>query len=75
MDEYGAELIRSNPRDVLSYCPRYRALGPADRKLFWMQLLSAVVNRESSYRSSEAYTETFRDRTGERETERHHHFR
>ena len=66
IDELGAELVRSNPRDVRSFCPSYVSLGAHDRKLFWMQLLSAMAKEESGYRSDLQYREDFRDSTGER---------
>ena len=66
IDELGQGLVSSRPRDVRSFCPGYESLGAGDRKLFWMQLLSAMVKEESNYRSQESYTEDFRDSTGER---------
>ena len=45
----GAVLTQLSPRDVRSFCPRYRELDAHERAQFWIVLISAISERESDF--------------------------
>lgn len=49
IDQDGATLLRSAPKDAAAFCPRYAQLSPRDRKQFWILLISGIAERESSF--------------------------
>jgi hypothetical protein len=53
----GDRLAKTIPADVQKYCPRYRKLTIAQRRVFWSRLLSLLAHYESSYRPSVSYKE------------------
>ncbi|QAY75153.1 lytic transglycosylase domain-containing protein [Sphingosinicella sp. BN140058] len=53
------------PSDISTYCPDYRRLDEEQREIFWAALLSSLAKRESNYRPTERYRESFKDSTGQ----------
>lgn len=43
------ELARKVPDDIDSFCPGYKSAALADRRAFWVGLMSATAKHESSY--------------------------
>ncbi len=50
LDTHGAILPTLVPADIDSYCPRYPSASDAERKAFWVALLSALSKHESTWR-------------------------
>jgi hypothetical protein len=42
-------LLRTPPRDIRDFCPRFEGLGAKERELFWIAFLNLVVRYESAY--------------------------
>jgi hypothetical protein len=49
LEAEGAVLVSSVPSDIGGFCPGYAEAGTADRKAFWVGLLSAVAELESDW--------------------------
>lgn len=49
LDEHGRALPAMVPRDIGTYCPGYPSASRADRKAFWVGLLSALAKHESTW--------------------------
>jgi hypothetical protein len=60
----GKNLIGQVPKDMANYCPTYAKLTPAQRATVWVMLISAVAEKESSFKPKSYYTEGFKDSTG-----------
>ncbi|MEZ6933586.1 transglycosylase SLT domain-containing protein [Aeromonas sp. BC14] len=56
----------STPSDVETFCPSYKARSLAERKTFWVGLLSIVARPESNFKPETTYTEDFGDSQGKR---------
>ncbi len=50
LKEHGARLPQTVPRDIANWCPAYPGAGEAQRRAFWVGLLSALAKHESTYR-------------------------
>lgn len=50
LDAHAAPLVDTVPRDIASYCPAYPQATEAQRKAFWVGLLSALAKHESTWR-------------------------
>lgn len=61
VDELGAALLTAVPEDVGAYCPRYEALGAAERRAFWVHVISVLARFESNYKPAVQYKESFTD--------------
>ncbi|MDO5756066.1 MAG: transglycosylase SLT domain-containing protein [Rhodobacterales bacterium] len=51
LNEHGAPLVRTVPRDIAAYCPGYASAGAQGRRAFWVGFLSALAKYESTYRA------------------------
>ena len=56
----------SIPRDVEAFCPSYKSRSLAERKIFWVGLLSIVSRPESNFKPETTYTEDFSDSQGKK---------
>ncbi len=63
---YGQGLLRSVPRDIERYCPRYVQLNRVGRGDFWVNLIAKLAYLESGYHPDATYTERFYDNRGNR---------
>lgn len=57
-------LLNRTPADMRSFCPGYASLSTADKKNFWVYLLSAMSELESGQDPTQTYTENFKDAKG-----------
>lgn len=63
----GQGLIATQPTDVAAYCPSYTQADSADRRAFWVGLMSALTRFESNFKPDETFTEpNIVDRQGNR---------
>ena len=51
---YGRPLIELVPGDIEAWCPGYETASEAERKAFWVGLLSALAKHESTWRPEAA---------------------
>ena len=65
IDTLGTSLLNSNPADGATFCPQYANLSTAQRKAFWIYLISAMAKFESNFKPSMTYTESFKNADGE----------
>jgi len=65
VSEYGQDLMASNPEDIQTFCPKYRSLQSEEKKMFWMHLISSMVEFESGFKPEAKFQESFKDRNGE----------
>ena len=65
IEELGAALLTAVPEDIHDYCPRYAELGAAERRAFWVHVISVLARFESNYQPSVQYKESFADSKGE----------
>jgi hypothetical protein len=45
----GDSLVGRTPKDAAIFCPNYKNLGTEEKRIFWMRLISAVMELESTY--------------------------
>lgn len=57
VDSLAQALLATVPSDVGAYCPRYAQANPADRRAFWVGLMSALARFESDFDPSVEFTE------------------
>lgn len=57
LDSHAQGLLATVPSDVGAYCPRYAQANPADRRAFWVGLLSALARVESDFDPSVEFIE------------------
>ena len=50
LKEHGARLPQTVPRDIETWCPAYAGAGEAQRRAFWVGLLSTLAKHESTFR-------------------------
>ncbi len=50
LDGPAATLVETVPEDIDAWCPGYGAAGAADRKAFWVALVSSLAKHESTWR-------------------------
>jgi Transglycosylase SLT domain len=66
IDIYGEHLLTSSPEDIKSYCPRFASLGREEKKAFWVQMISAIAEKENGkFDPALAFKETFKNSKGE----------
>jgi hypothetical protein len=51
---YGRPLVNIVPRDIEAWCPGYEDATEAERKAFWVGLLSSLAKHESTWRPEAA---------------------
>jgi hypothetical protein len=51
---YGRPLVNIVPRDIDTWCPGYENASEAERKAFWVGLLSSLAKHESTWRPEAA---------------------
>ncbi len=56
--------MAKNPSDVHEFCPNYANLSKAQKKNFWVYLLSSMTEFESGHRPETSYQEAFNDAKG-----------
>lgn len=66
IDTAAPDLIKKTPGDIENFCPSYPSLRPAQKKNFWIYLLSAMAELESNFNPALNYTEDFTDSSGRR---------
>lgn len=64
LDTYGGEMLKVVPADVASYCPRFKDLSMAERKAFYVMLISSLARFESGFKPETTYKEAFKDSRG-----------
>ncbi len=47
---HGEALVKMTPGDINTYCPNYGQADEAERRAFWVSLLSALSRHESAWR-------------------------
>lgn len=57
-------LTKLVPKDILYFCPAYPKLHAAERRKFWVGLISAMAKPESNFKPQRFYQEKFRDGKG-----------
>lgn len=50
LDGHGAPLLFTVPNDIEAYCPAYPEASLAERKAFWVNMLSALAKHESTWK-------------------------
>lgn len=50
LKNHGARLEQTVPNDIAKWCPAYAQAGPAQRRHFWVGLMSTLAKHESTYR-------------------------
>lgn len=60
----GKDLINRTPADITAFCPGYENGNAVDKKNFWVYLLSAMTQLESSHNPTVSYKESFNDSKG-----------
>ncbi|WP_299849568.1 transglycosylase SLT domain-containing protein [uncultured Roseovarius sp.] len=50
LKEHGARLPQTVPHDIAQWCPAYPGANEAQRRAFWVGLLSTLAKHESTYR-------------------------
>ncbi len=58
VEQYGANLISTVPKDADLYCKSYKDLNPTDRRSFWVSLISSLAEYESNYDPDVTFDET-----------------
>ena len=66
LDSSGAGLLGTEIADADALCPAYPELTPAERKLFYLGLVSRMAQFESGFDPETRFTESFTDSTGQR---------
>lgn len=50
VDSHGRALVATVPQDIREYCPGYRKASDNERAAFWVGILSALAEHESTWR-------------------------
>jgi hypothetical protein len=61
----GDVLTESEPKDVGQFCSNYSSLRKDEKREFWVHLISAMSELESSHKASLQYRESFRNSQGQ----------
>lgn len=64
IDVLGKGLMEKTPSDIAIFCKNYPNLSTADKKNFWLYLISSMSEKESSHNPATKYTEAFNDHNG-----------
>lgn len=54
------------PKDIASFCPKYKGLSPLEQLQFWIYLMSSMAQLESNFKPHVKYTENFVDSSGKK---------
>lgn len=60
----GNRLVSTVPGDMRDFCPKYAAMGEAQRRDVWARLFSLLAYYESSYKPGTWLRENFKDSNG-----------
>jgi hypothetical protein len=63
IDEHGL-MNAKQPSDAAEFCPNFKSLSLEQKKMFWIYLVSATAELESSFNPKSSYTEDFKDSSG-----------
>ncbi len=66
LDTLAPELVTIVPTDIDAFCPGYRSASPANRRAFYVSLLSELARFESNFDPSVRFTESITDASGRR---------
>ena len=66
VDTLAPELVTIVPTDIDAFCPGYRNASPANRRAFYVSLLSELARFESNFDPSVRFTESIVDASGRR---------
>lgn len=66
IDTLAPELVTIVPTDIDAFCPGYRNASPANRRAFYVSLLSELAKFESNFDPSVRFTESITDAAGRR---------
>ncbi|QDK39590.1 hypothetical protein DOE51_01470 [Bdellovibrio sp. NC01] len=64
LDTLGQDLLDTEVADGATFCPKYASLSYAQRKQFWIFMMSAMTKYESAFNTNSKYTESFSDSSG-----------
>jgi hypothetical protein len=64
IDTLAPNLVTIVPTDIDAFCPGYRNASPANRRAFYVSLLSELARYESNFDPSVRFTESFKDAAG-----------
>ncbi|HRO66656.1 MAG TPA: hypothetical protein PL182_03725, partial [Pseudobdellovibrionaceae bacterium] len=53
---HGRDLLRAAPKDAELFCPNFKNLNDEQRLAFWMRLVSAMMEQESTYNPLRTYS-------------------
>lgn len=66
LDQLAPQLTGVMPTDIDAFCPGYRTASPANRRAFYVALLSEIAREESNFDPAVTFTETIVDAQGRR---------
>ncbi|MDX2235699.1 MAG: transglycosylase SLT domain-containing protein [Hyphomonadaceae bacterium] len=66
IDVLAPQLLTTLPADIDAFCPGYRTAAPANRRAFYVALLSELARYESNFDPAARVQETFTDASGQR---------
>lgn len=64
IDRLGHNLVDVVPEDANLFCPKFSRLSDAQRKQYWIHMISSMVRFESNFKPATKYTEGFNDSKG-----------
>lgn len=59
IDQFGRNLLSSNPTDIAEFCPSYPSLTTAQKANFYALLISAIAKYESGFNPNSSYKESW----------------
>jgi hypothetical protein len=64
IDRLGQNLVDVVPADADLFCPKFSRLSDAQRKQYWIHMISSMVRFESNFKTGTSYKEGFSDSKG-----------
>ena len=64
LDTLGSALLKAQPSDAATFCPKFKSLTQEQRKQFYTYLISAMTRYESNFTPSMSFKEGFDDSDG-----------
>ncbi len=64
IEEYGEDLIASEPSDIENFCPEYKELNSEGKLMFWIHEVASMTKYESGFKPETFYKESFKDSKG-----------
>jgi len=64
LDVFGKDMLKVVPKDYKDFCPQFLVMSPAQKKGFYVMLISGMVERESGHDTQNSYQENFKDNKG-----------